>query len=70
MGKEKRHRNEPLDLLTTDMQRCMIKRPAWNVLEEKIERGIDYMKNRKRRRVPQGEVRKEWSGDEQCYSGN
>ena len=27
----------------------MIKRPAWNVLEEKIERGIDYMQKRKKK---------------------
>ena len=27
----------------------MIKRPAWNVLEEKIADGIDYMKKKKKK---------------------
>lgn len=42
-------RNEPLDLFNYGYAACMIKRPAWNVLEEKIERGIDYMQKRKKK---------------------
>lgn len=42
-------RNEPLDLFNYGYAACMIKRPAWNVLEEKIEQGIDYMKKKKKK---------------------
>lgn len=40
-------RNEPLDLFNYNYAACQIRRPAWNVLEEKLERGIDYTRKTK-----------------------
>lgn len=54
-------RNEPLDLFNYGYAACMIKRPAWNVLEEKIASGIDYMKKKKRKT---GSVRRNQKGVE------
>lgn len=39
-------RNEPLDLFNYNLAACMIRRPSWDVLEEKIEKGINYMQAR------------------------
>ena len=53
-------RNEPLDLFNYNLAACMIRRPSWDVLEEKIEKGINYMKaqprvvKRKTRRSQKG----------------
>lgn len=52
-------RNEPLDLFNYNYAACMLRRPAWDVLEEKIEKGINYMKaqkkgTRKNRRAQKG----------------
>ena len=52
-------RNEPLDLYVYGYAACMIRRPAWDVLEQKIEDGINYMQvagkgKKKRRRARKG----------------
>lgn len=46
-------RNEPLDLFNYNYAACMIRRPSWTTLEEKLEKGINYMKvhGKKRRNV-------------------
>lgn len=44
-------RNEPLDLFNYGYAACKIMRPAWNVLEEKLDKGINYMKARKKKSV-------------------
>lgn len=40
-------RNEPLDLFNYGLAAIELRRPAWNVLEEKLSRGINYMEKRK-----------------------
>lgn len=41
-------RNEPLDLFNYNLAACMIRRPSWDILEEKLEKGINYMKRGRR----------------------
>lgn len=41
-------RNEPLDLFNYNYAACEILRPVWGELEAKLDRGINYMKARKR----------------------
>ncbi len=41
-------RNEPLDLFNYNLAACMIRRPTWDILEEKLEKGINYMKRGQR----------------------
>lgn len=53
-------RNEPLDLFNYNYATCQIRRPTWNVLEDKLEKGIDYTQKRKRR----GTARKNQKGVE------
>lgn len=40
-------RNEPLDLYVYGYAACVLRRPSWDKLEEKIERGINYMEKRR-----------------------
>lgn len=52
-------RNEPLDLFNYNYAACQLRRPEWDVLEEKIEKGINYMKaprkvKRKTRKTQKG----------------
>lgn len=44
-------RNEPLDLFNYGLAAIELRRPAWNVLEEKLSRGINYMEKRKVRKT-------------------
>ena len=44
-------RNEPLDLFNYNYAVLEILRPEWDVLEEKLRRGINYMKKSKKRNV-------------------
>ncbi len=44
-------RNEPLDLFNYGLAAIELRRPAWNVLEEKLSRGINYMEKRKTKRT-------------------
>lgn len=44
-------RNEPLDLFNYGLAALELRRPAWNVLEEKLSRGINYMEKRKVRKA-------------------
>ncbi len=41
-------RNEPLDLFNYNYAACELLRPVWGALEEKIAKGINYMKTVKR----------------------
>ena len=34
--------NEPLDLFNYNLAACMLRNPSWDVLEDKVDRGIDY----------------------------
>ena len=57
--------NEPLDLFNYNLAACMLRNPSWDVLEDKVDRGIDYTrkqpaavtpaKRRARRRTIRGE---------------
>lgn len=44
-------RNEPLDLFNYGYAACEIRRPSWNVLEEKLEKGINYMAHSKKKKA-------------------
>ena len=44
-------RNEPLDLFNYGLAAIELRRPAWNVLEEKLSRGINYMEKRKTKKT-------------------
>ena len=54
-------RNEPLDLFNYGYAACKIRRPAWNVLEKKLDNGINYMKKRKKKAV--NNVRRQTKGE-------
>lgn len=46
-------RNEPLDLFNYGYAAIELRRPAWNLLEEKLSRGINYMKPGKKKKSHQ-----------------
>lgn len=43
-------RNEPLDLFNYNLAACMIRKPNWDSLEEKLDKGINYMAAGSRRK--------------------
>ncbi len=38
--------NEPLDLFNYNLAACQLRNPSWDVLEDKLDKGIDYTKRK------------------------